>query len=73
MLGIGYENKSDNISSMYYQEATGISKIMVNNRTSSWSFMAMYDWQILHGLSFKNSINIEQNKLYFDSGNEILY
>jgi hypothetical protein len=69
MLGIGYENKSDNISSMYYQEATGISKIMVNNRTSSWSFMAMYDWQILHGLSFKNSINIEQNKLYFDSGN----
>lgn len=42
---------------------------MVNNRLSSWSFMAMYDWQILHGLSFNNSINIERDKLHFDSDN----
>lgn len=69
MLGIGYENKSDNISSMYYQQGTGISKIMVNNRLSSWSFMAMYDWQVLRSLSFKNSINVGQNKSCFDSDN----
>lgn len=69
MLGIGYENKSDYISSMYCQQTSGINKIMVNNRLSSWSFMAMYDWQILHGLSFNNSINIERDKLHFDSGN----
>lgn len=69
MLGIGYENKSDHISNMYFQQNTGISKIMVNDKLSSWSFMAMYNWQILHSLSFNNSINVELNKFHFDSGN----
>lgn len=67
MLGVGYEFNKNNISYVYYQDASGINTTAVNNNLSKWGFMAMYDWQISQSLSFVNSINIDRIKLHYES------